>query len=354
MPGTIQFYGRNINVKYKIVLPVLFIYFIFANSAFSIGIAKYAGEFLSMGVGARSLGMGSAYVALGGDVTYGYWNPAGLANIQYPEISAMHSRRFGGIVNYDYAGFAMPFRGNASLGLNLIRVAVDDIPIPVLPRPDLGLDQSYTDENGNIVSNRPYVDRYVNNADYAIFLSYARQKSRAFAYGANAKFIRRGVGDNSAWGIGFDIGALWRPVDKLTLGANFQDVTTTLLAWDTGTQELISPTLKTGFGYSIDLGFISSTLLIAGDTDIRFENRKFASQLNAGPVSFDFHAGTELLVHNLIALRVGDDLGNLTAGAGIRLPRLDIDYAFLSNDDFKVTHRVSLRLRIEESRFERQ
>ncbi len=341
-------------MKIKRVAPVVFMCLAAASSSFAIGIAKYAGEFLSMGVGARSLGMGSAYVALGGDVTYGYWNPAGLSSIKYPEMSAMHSRRFGGIVNYDYAGFAMPFGQKESVGLNLIRVAVDDIPIPVLPRPDLGLDQSYTDENGNTVSNRPYVDRYVNNADYALFLSYAKQKSRTFAYGANVKFIRRGVGDNSAWGIGFDVGALWQPVNRLTLGANFQDVTTTLLAWDTGTQELISPTLKTGFGYSVDLGFIASTLLLAGDTDVRFENRKFASQLNAGPVSFDFHGGTELLVRNLIALRVGDDLGHLTAGAGIRLPRLDIDYAFLSNDDFKVTHRVSLRLRFEESKFERK
>ena len=39
---------------------------------------KYSNEFLAIGVGARALGMGSAYTAVVNDVTSGYWNPAGL------------------------------------------------------------------------------------------------------------------------------------------------------------------------------------------------------------------------------------------------------------------------------------
>ncbi len=50
-------------------------------------VAKYAGEFLSIGVGGRALGMGSAAVALASDVTAGYWNPAGLTGIMYPEVT---------------------------------------------------------------------------------------------------------------------------------------------------------------------------------------------------------------------------------------------------------------------------
>ena len=49
------------------------------SAAGETGIAKYAGEFLSLGVGGRALGMGGASVALANDVTAGYWNPAGLA-----------------------------------------------------------------------------------------------------------------------------------------------------------------------------------------------------------------------------------------------------------------------------------
>lgn len=319
----------------------------------SVEVGKYAGEFLSTGVGARALGMGGAHVGSKGDVTYGYWNPAGLAAVNYPEIAAMHSRRFGGIVNYDYVGFAKPFRANEGLGLSLVRLAVDDIPYTALPRPNLPINATFTDEEGNVLFNRTYVDKTVNNADYALYFSYAKEKSRTFSYGANVKFIRKGVGDNSAWGIGFDVGVLWNPFNKLLLGANFQDVTTTLLAWNTGRQELISPTLKTGFGYPLYLPFFDSRFLILGDIDTRFEGRDFASQFNAGAMSMDFHVGGEILLKNIIALRIGNDIGNLTAGAGIRLPRLDIDYAFLSHDEFEISHRISIRLRIEEDRFAR-
>jgi hypothetical protein len=330
------------------------VFLLLACKSQAAGIAKYAGEFMSTGVGARGLGMGSAYVAVGGDVTFGYWNPAGLAQIRYPELAGMHSRRFEGIVNYDYIGFATPFRARETLGLTVIRTAVDDIPITALPRPDLDIGVTYYDNDGNLVANRPYVAKMVNDAEYAFYLSYAKARSGRLSYGANVKFVRKGVGDNSAWGMGFDIGALWNPTHSLMVGFNFQDVTTTLLAWDTGTRELISPTLKTGVAYPFQAHFLSSQFIIAADADIRFEGRRFASQVHAGDVSFDFHAGGEWLLRHVVALRLGNDVGHLSAGAGIRLPRLDVDYAFLQHEDLGVTHRVSLRIRIEEAKFSRK
>jgi hypothetical protein len=213
---------------------------------------------------------------------------------------------------------------------------------------------TYTDDFGNPAANRPYITKTVNDAEYAFYLSYARARDDELSYGTNVKFVRKGVGDNSAWGIGFDVGVLWKPIGRLKTGVNIQDVTTTLLAWDTGKKELISPTVKTGVMYPFDFNFLTSRLLLAADTDIRFEGRDFSAQWNAGTMSLDFHLGAELLLKNVIALRVGSDVGNLTAGAGLRLPRLDFDYAFLSHDDLGVTHRVSLRLRIEEEKFARK
>lgn len=71
-------------------------------------IAKYAGEFMALGVGGRALGMGGAFVAVANDVTSGYYNPAGLANLNYPQIALMHSEQFGNLVNYDYGAVTMP------------------------------------------------------------------------------------------------------------------------------------------------------------------------------------------------------------------------------------------------------
>jgi hypothetical protein len=333
---------------------ILIIAIMITSSLQAVEIGKYAGEFMAMGVGGRALGMGGAYVAISGDVTNGYWNPSGLAMLRYPELAAMHARQFGGIVNYDYIGLAVPYRKQEGLGLSMVRLAVDDIYYTALPRPSLATGAAYTNEQGQVVGNRPYVSKTVTDGEYAFYMSYGRQRNQRLSYGANLKLVHKGVGDNSAWGLGFDVGALWNPIGHLQTGVNIQDITTTLLAWDTGRRELIAPTIKTGFAYPLFFSFINTALLVAADTDVRFENRQFASQAHLGAVSLDFHLGAELLFRRAIAIRVGSDMGHFSAGAGLRLPRLDFDYAFLSNQDLENTHRVSLRVRIEEPRFARK
>ena len=323
-----------------------------STCSFAAEIAKYAGEFMATGVGARALGMGGAYVAGGQDVTSGYWNPAGLAYIDVLELSAMHSERFAGVVNYDYLGAAMPFRSSESFAISAIRLGVDDIPITALPRPDLGTDSTYMDESGELQVNRPYIKKTVNDAEYAFYFSYGNQKSAAFSYGINAKMIYKGTGVNSAWGIGFDVGMIWDPWNTLRFGVNVQDITTTILAWDTGTKELISPTLKAGVAYPLNLPLANMRLLLAADVDTRFENRQYASQYHLGPVSFDFRLGGELQVYDVVAVRLGrDDLGFMTAGAGLRFSRLNVDYSFMNHQYLDTTHRISLRLRLEDDLF---
>jgi hypothetical protein len=39
-------------------------------------------------------------------------------------------------------------------------------------------------------------------------------------------------------------------MENLSVGANLQDATTTLVAWSTGRNELVSPTLKLGAAYT--------------------------------------------------------------------------------------------------------
>ena len=68
----------------------------------------------------------------------------------------------------------------------------------------------------------------------------------------------------------------------------------------------------------------------------------------------DFHLGTEITIRKTLSLRLGSDIGYFTAGAGICLPRLDVDYAFFSHDELGKTHRVSLRISLEEDKFARK
>src|SRR5271157_5990169 len=60
---------------------------VFTLFAISLYADEYAGESLAIGVGARALGMGGAFVAVADDASTSYWNPAGLVNVKGVEVS---------------------------------------------------------------------------------------------------------------------------------------------------------------------------------------------------------------------------------------------------------------------------
>jgi len=60
--------------------------------------------------------MANSVVANVDDVTAGYWNPAGLVEIEAPfQVMAMHSELFAGIAKYDYIGIAKPLKGSVKI-----------------------------------------------------------------------------------------------------------------------------------------------------------------------------------------------------------------------------------------------
>jgi hypothetical protein len=319
---------------------------------------KYAGEFMAIGIGGRPLGMGGAFTGVADDVTSGYYNPAGLANLNYPQISLMHSEQFGNLVNYDYASVGIPFQEDLSFGISVMRLAVDGIPDT---REALINGQTGTQiyDINHIFARIDYSKiTEFSNQDWAIYLTFAKRHSKNFYWGANIKIIRRDIAEFGATGIGFDLGAMYSPMNNLYIGANVQDVTTTLVAWSTGLNELISPTLKIGSSYKF-VEILGGYIMPALDFDIRFENRRFASNFNLGPVSFDMHAGLEWNIENLIYIRGGyNDVKQFTVGAGVKLPKLNIDYSFArfsqsELDRLPDSHRISIILTLEEPKFMR-
>ena len=321
---------------------------------------KYAGEFMAIGIGGRALGMGGAFVAVANDVTAGYYNPAGLANLNYPQISLMHSEQFGNLVNYDYAAVAIPFGTDMTFGLSVMRLGIDGIPDTRNALVDrLNNDVVIFDINQPGARLDPSLITEFSNQDWAFYLTFAKRISDKFSWGANIKIIRRDIAEFGATGVGFDFGAYYTPIDNLSLGLNAQDITTTLVAWDTGRNELISPTIKLGGAYMIT-GFLGGYIMPVLDFDVRFENRRFASNFNLGPVSFDVHAGVEVNIENLVYIRGGyNDVKQFTVGAGVKLPKLNIDYSFARFNESEIdrlpdSHRISLILTLEEPKFLRK
>jgi hypothetical protein len=128
---------------------------------------KYSNEFLNIGAGAKGLSMGGAMVAGAGDATAGYWNPAGLTSVrEQPSLSLMHAEYFAGIGKYDFAAIAILLASQSgkskTLGLSLLRFAVDDIPNTLyLIEPNGSINYN------NIIS--------FSSADYAFLISYAQE-----------------------------------------------------------------------------------------------------------------------------------------------------------------------------------
>lgn len=295
---------------------------------------KYAGEFTYLGLGARALAMGGAYVSLADDGFACYWNPAGTAGGVHQAVF-MHSSTFGGLVSYDAAGYCRPLR-NGGCGIVLFRLGVADIPLT---------GDALLDANGNgEMDPGERLDyakiAYTSDSEWFLLANYSSRLPGGFDAGGNLKLIYKSVGSGNAWGVGLDAGMLKPLGRELTAGVGVADLTTTYLAWNTGQRELITPTARIGLSWKPRLGG-RAPLTAAAAADLRFEGRAVAAQYHAGPASADLHLGIEYRLRDRLSLRLGADQGRFAAGAGLRLGRITADYAFLAGGDLGGSTRVS-------------
>ena len=358
----------------KKIYPLLMLLTVACSHSFG-QFRKYSNEFLNIGAGARGLAMGSAQIASVSDGTAGYWNPAGLVHVKdHPQVNVMHAEYFAGIGKYDFASLAIPLKDNKrTLGVSLLRFAVDDIPNTIfLVEPD------GTINFNNITS--------FSSADYAFLVSLAQQvnlkKNKTINAGINAKVIHRKAGDfASAWGFGFDA-AVQMEADRWKFGIVARDVTTTFNAWSftlnekvrevfymtqneipVKSTELTAPRLMAGGAYDFRINKKLNLLMEAG-LDFTFDGRR-NTVLSSSAVSVDPKLGLELSLNKVFFVRAGinnfqkayddDDSTNTqkvwiyqpSAGAGFRLSNVQIDYAFtnLANQSNPLyTHVFSLKL----------
>lgn len=335
---------------------------------------KYSNEFLNIGAGARGLAMGSAQVASVADGTAGYWNPAGLVNVQgVTQVNLMHSEYFAGIGKYDFANVTLPTTNEKRvLGITALRFAVDDIMNTLfLVEPDGSL---------NYNNIQPF-----SSADYAFLLSYGQQLKKTekqnINFGVNAKVIHRSVGKFAkAWGFGLDAG-LQVFHDKWRFGASAKDITTTFNSWafnfterekevlyltkndiPVKSTELTSPRLTLGAARVFNIGK-TSTVLAEADFDLTFDGQR-NTVLSSSAVSIDPKVGLEYGYKNIFfvrgginnfqkALADGDTLNQKkvwiyqpSVGVGFKVQSVTIDYAFanLANQSNPLfTHVFSLR-----------
>ena len=307
---------------------------------------RYAGEFLRVGVGARALGMGSAFAGLADDGTAAYWNPAGLPSLGTKQVTAMHAEQFGSIVKYDFLSYTTPLgspgKPKQALAVSLIRLGVDDIP------DTRGLE--ILDVNGNgkfdYPEDRLIVDesRFVfsSDNDVALLFSYGREVGSGFSLGGNVKVVHQWLGDSlRSNGFGLDVGVLWVGPRGWSAGAKLADITTTQILWNTGTNEFIAPSMRVGGARSLEFKNRRHIVTAALDVQVGFSDEQLSSQANLGSVTFEFHPGLEYWLERRVALRAGFEAQNFTAGAGFRYRKFGLDYAYLDHQDLDASHRIS-------------
>lgn len=273
-------------------------------------VRNYSNEFLNIGVDAGALGMSKAVVATTNDVNAGYWNPAGLINIEDYQGSLMYASYFAGIANYNYAAFAMPIDKQSALGVSIIRFGVDDI----LNTTEL------IDSQGNIDFNRVSL---FSAADYGLTFSYARNLLfQDFHFGVNAKIVRRTIGDfANSWGFGLDAGIQYER-GNWKFGLMVRDITTTFNIWSIDedafatiqgaipgqnqelpeTTEITKPKVQFGMARTFDIGRLFH-LLTEVDLNLRFARTN--DLISTGFGSIDPAVGFQLDYENFVFLRAG-------------------------------------------------
>lgn len=339
---------------------------IFGQSALS----KYGNDFLSIGAGARALGMGGANTAATADVTSAYWNVAGLSEIDNSEFIYMHSERFGGIVGYDYGAIAFPLTSSDGvLALSFFRQGVDNIANTL---------NAWDNERGTSGGPKEDAESYITRfsaTDLAVFISYAKKYTTKLSIGGSAKIIHQRLGPfANAWGYSLDAGITYR-TSIVDLGLSVQDLTTMQKMWTvsegefegfqevfgdsipTGQNEYVLPSIRLGASKAFSVNDFD--FLAAADFAFLFENRQ-AYYMNIGRMSFEPHLGAEATYKNRLSLRAGitdfidDPVSGFTIsptlGLGLRVQRFYLDYGFASfagaSSSLGYTHRISLKFEL--------
>jgi hypothetical protein len=281
----------------------------------SSGQGTTAFQFLQLGVGARPSGMGETFAGLADDVNAVYWNPAGLAGIERPELSMTHALWLEDIT-YSNVVYARPaLRGTIGAAFNVLNT---------------GSIQE-ADNTGSRLSEN------FSMSDMVGLVSYARAYDR-LSLGANLKFISSSLQSEHARSYAADFGVLYKGLRFLG-----RDAAAGLSLQNIGPKaKYVSEEYPLPFivraGASLRL---SKGLLAAAD-------------LNYVEKATDLHAGAEY-TRNMgaaaLAVRLGyksdtvKELGGLsalTAGLGINWKDFQLDYAWNSFTDLGVTQRISI------------
>ncbi|MFA5139726.1 MAG: hypothetical protein WC728_10880 [Elusimicrobiota bacterium] len=324
-------------------------------SAFTSNAGGSAAQWLRLGAGARSAGMGEAYgpVAEGAEALY--WNPAGLARLRGPELDYSHMEllRF---FHHDYMAYAHPVRFlRGTVGLSFTAFYQDKLGLVDYAGRDVGSFAPHS-EAVSLAYARTFEigDNYaLRDSEYFQELWRHPGATRPLspgmeiwtgnlAAGVAIKYISETILNRNASAVAADGGVLFRPaeLDRLQLGFAFRNAGTKMRF--TRTRESLPVEVDFGVAYDFRWGrgkrFIPALEAAAPYYGAPFGKLGFEY---AFPAWGDARAAVRAGYKSLSAWDLGP-LSGATAGVGLSFKHLDLDLAFEPMNALGNVYRIGL------------
>ena len=315
-------------IKYYLVLAVCL-----AACAFSITPAfALTADPMDLSVGARSMGMGKAYVAVAEDAETVFVNPAGLGTISTLKLSSMYTSLLDDL-NYTVISGVYPMDNDSgTLGAGIINQTAADIP--------LYNNYGTSEGTGTYGSNVLFISHGFNMSKR--MLPYTND-----LYGGyTLKYFMKSAGgqstaDMAGSGFAADMGLLYKPKGYISYGLTLQNIIAGTMSYSSGLEDEIDSAMKVGtkvsvMGDTLDGGAIyqsDSKVDMAFDYDIGIR----------GKVPATLHMGAEYkpqiginYIDKILTLRAGinqiptptGNVNNITMGVGVNYQGVEFNYAY--------------------------
>jgi hypothetical protein len=264
------------------------------------------GDWLSGYVGARTIGLGGAFVATADEPLGALWNPAGLSSTMQYEAHFEQTRMFEG-TTMNGLGVVFPFRRFPTLALSIVTLGTDEFERTSVLNEPLGT---------------------FKESNQAFLLSASKQVHRRASVGANLKIIRQQIEDFDAAGVGGDIGIMFNLTRSLRLGASLLNI-----AGPTVTMRDVGETYPFEFRGGLAYRFFGGRGLLSLEVDHR-------NGLGTG-----FHTGGEFWVIDHVALRGGYYDSEPAGGLSYHFnDAMRFDYG-VSDHELGIVHRFAFSYR---------
>lgn len=244
-----------------------------------------AANFDDFEAGARGLSMGGAFVAVPGDPASVFWNPAAILSEERIQVTGMRTRLYDGLdgLTEDFFGASGQVADGFAVGFGWTRTGLENI----YHEDTLTLAGAYRIPGSSLVIG-----------------------VAGLMYGTDAPGYEELNDPNylgRQWEPSFSFGALYELAEDFTIGASVENLLRPEMQLLSNTTDVdpIGGRRRIGLAY-----------MVQNTIRVTFEARHLdlPDWYNN---EFTLHAGAESWFNDVLALRVGINAGDLTAGAGL-------------------------------------